>query len=381
MQNTTYINNLEGDSTMSKQFGVNIWWTVPTFRMDGEKAQEALTRHGFETEDMPLPGRRKAVSRAAFSFQDRRHKDGRRVTEKAKDNGQCVVYGLLGRSRKGDEEVSYDQGTTIRLDKDSGRVEAEGALANEFHDRLAEYTDAITDDDVRHFLRKIIRLCKGIAKRPSGGIYFVPEKFVGIIESAQYVIDDLNVGAKLYLEGVVNGKRERGIVWEAVESDIEKRIDDTLKAVERIEKRASSVQSHEAKLSEMTELMDIYRELLGEEAKYEELAERLEDATSEVASKMAALQDEDARRPAPQVSSGHRRSKIKADVVTPTKSILKKDGAMHYSKIAEALESQGIELRATKTKTKAQWLLIQINKAIREGDKELKAEGRGVFAA
>jgi hypothetical protein len=365
---------------MSKQFGVNIWWTCPEFVMSGEKAREALTKHGFEEEDMPLPDRAKAVSRAAYSFQDRRHKNGRRVTEKTKTTSRHNVYGILGQVSKGDEEVAYNQSTTVRFDKESKRVEVEGVLNEDFMKALEKYDDAITDDDVRLFLRKVVRMCKGVAKRPSGGIYFVPEKFVGIIESASYVIDELKVGAKLYVEGVVNGQRERQNVWEAVETDIEGQIEATLKAVERIEKRASSVQSHEAKLSEMTDLMNIYRELLGQEAKYEELAERLESASSEVAKKLDELQK---NSPAPsRKSSGTKRHRVSSNVLDTVHEVLKENGVMHYTELALAVEAKGVELHETKSRNKGQWLALQIYRDTRENSAtRFKSIGNGLYEA
>ena len=370
--------------TVNSEFGVNIWWTCPEFVMSGEKAQEIFDANGFESEtDLPLPSRRNVVSRAAYSFQDRRSKDGRKVTEKAKDNGQCVVYGILGQTRKGDEEVAYDQGTTIRLDKESGRVEATGTLAEQFYEALRKYDDAVTDDDVRQFLRKVIKMCYGIAKRPSGGIYFVPQRFIGVIENAQKALDDLDIGAKLYVERVMNGEQERKIVWEAVENDIEGQIDATLKAVERIEKRASSVQSQSAKLDELNGLMDIYRQLLGQEAKYEELAERLEAASQTVAGKLSKLQAETAaKKTATAAKTGgasYKRSKITTSILPAVKEILAADGAMHYTELAEKLEAKGVELRATKTKTKAQWVAIQINDGVRNGEDGIAKLGKGVY--
>ena len=369
------------------EFGVNIWWTVPEFVTDGENAQAIFDNNGFEPkQDLPLPSRRKVVSRAAYAFQDRRRKDGRKVTEKAKEAEDCVVYGILSQKRKGDEEVGYDQGTTIRLDKESGRVEAVGTLAEDFFKALEKYDNAITDDDVRDFLRKVIKMSYGIAKRPSGGIYFVPARSMPVIEDAQRALRELNVGAKLYVERVRDGAQEREIVWEAVESDIDGQIEATLKAVERIEKRANSVKSHEAKLDELNGLMGIYRQLLGQEAKYEELAERLEAASQTVASKLSKLQaEEDGRKTAAAANTGgdtYKRSKIKVDVMPAVEDALAKSAKpMHYTEIAEAVEAAGLELRATKTKSKAQWLLVQINKAVRNETTAIKSMGKGVYAA
>jgi hypothetical protein len=361
---------------MSNEFGVNVWWTCPEFVMDGEKAQQAFEAQGFEPEkDLPLPSRRNVVSRAAYSFQDRRHNSGRKVTEKAKDNDQYVVYGILSQTRKGSEEVAYDQGTTVRLDKDSGRVEATGEEAEDFYKALDRFDGAITDDDVRNFLRKVVKMCYGVAKRPSGGIYFVPERFAGIVESAQRALEALGIGARLYVERVVNGEAERQIVWEAVESDIGAQIDATLKAVERIEKRASSVQSHEAKLDELGGLMDIYRGLLGEEAKHEELAERLEQASQLVAAKMSALQD---GRPSPKAKKSRKSNGgVGAQLLSLVEQVLRDAGKpMHYREIASECAKRGFELRG---EDKGSWVNSWISESFRNGEKRFQRLGKGLY--
>jgi hypothetical protein len=53
------------NEVQNSEFGVNVWWTVPEFVMEGDRAQAVIEQFGFETDQMPLPNRAKAVSRAA----------------------------------------------------------------------------------------------------------------------------------------------------------------------------------------------------------------------------------------------------------------------------------------------------------------------------
>lgn len=276
--------------TSKNGFGVNVWWTVPEVIRDGITVQTALAKHGFDTKDIPLPSRRTEVSRAAYSFQNRLGKSNRRVTEKANDSINFVTYGILDREQETSDKVGFSQHTTIRLDKSTEEVKVEGSLSAEVMDAVKTYTGKITDDDIRYFLRKIIRRCYGIAKRPTGGIYFVPEQFADAIKKAQAVLDDLGTGAKLYVEGIVNGVQERANIWASVEEDIEGQLVETLSAVERIEKRANAIKDHEEKLTGVKKLMEVYVGLLGEEAKYQGLAEKIEAAVKTVSEKMSAMQ-------------------------------------------------------------------------------------------
>jgi hypothetical protein len=358
-------------TTTPTEWGVNVWWHIPGFTPVGsEIVKKAVEANGFEQKDLPLPSRREVVRRACDSLTSRRFKANKALTEKPTDNGRYLAYGLLNIHEEGSDRVGYHQNTTIKLEKETGTVTVTGARTNEVYEAIAEHEDSIINKDIQAFLNRVVRMCFGIPKRPSGGIYFVPSRFAGIMESAQRVLNDLGTDARLYVERVVNDAPERKIVWEAVEYDIDRQIEDTLDAVEKIGKRVSAVQNHQSKVEELGRMMDIYRSLLGREAEYEELAERLKDASSQVAAKMAKLQNE---RTAKEKNSV-------ADIVSKVSQVIRNAGrSLHYSDIANYMEQAGYELRSTKTKTKAQWLLIQINKVVRENPNALRKMGRGFY--
>lgn len=278
------------DASGNGRFGVNVWWTCPEVIRDASTVQNALTKHGFEKNDIPLPSRRTEISRACYSFQNRQGKSNRHLTEKANDNVNFVTYGILDRQQEESDKVGFNQNTTIRLDKSTDEVKVEGSLASEVMESIKTYSGKVTDDDIRYFLRRVIRMCFGIAKRPTGGIYFVPDQFSHVIKSAQSVLDEMNTGAKMYVEGVVNGVQERQNVWSSVEEEIEGRLAETLSAVERIERRTSAVKDHEEKLKGVKDLMDTYVGLLGEEAKYQGIAEKIEVAVKTVGEKLTQVQ-------------------------------------------------------------------------------------------
>ena len=276
--------------------GVNVWWTCPEVIRDVEAAKSALKAHGFEETAIKTPSRRLEVSRAVYSLQNRQGKENRRVTEKANESDRYIVYGILDREQESTERVGFAQHTTIRVDKESDAVEVEGVLADDVRKAIADYSGKVTDDDIRTFLRGIIRGCWGIAKRPTGGIYFIPSKFAARVKAAQAVLDDLKSGAKLYVEGIINGVEERMNVWESVESEIESRLEETMAAVGRIERSSKCLSDHEAQIQWLGELMGVYQGLLGEEAKYEALAAKIENAVKVVSTKMTDIKESRVQR-------------------------------------------------------------------------------------
>ena len=273
-----------------RDWGVNLWWTIPVLQVEAKLAEELLAKYGFEKCDMKEPSDRVEVSRAVHSFQNRRTKADRRMAEIASEKGDKVVYGLLDREQVNGSQVDFMQRTTVTYDKNANTVNVTGALVPEVEAALVEYRDKITDVDVRYFLRKVVKMCHGVAKRPTGGIYFVPTQFVGVIDSAKGFLAELALGAKLYVERVVDGEQERAIVWEAVEDDLDDQLSTILSSVERVEKRVSALRNQEARIDELRGLMKTYQDLLGREAKYEDMAAKLDAAVATIAQKMTTMQ-------------------------------------------------------------------------------------------
>ena len=278
---------------IDSSFGCNVWWYIPETSVDAIKAQTLLQKHGFEAQDIPLPSRHKEVSMTAYSFSDRRSKDNRRIVEKVKDTPNEVVYGILEREQEG-EQAAFEQQTTVRLDKSTGSVTVEGKLQESVMKALPEYEGKIDATDIRAFLGNVIDMCYGVAKRPSGGIYFVPAKFAGVLEQARDTIQEFNGQARLYVERVMDGTQERQNVWESVEADVESRVAEAVAALGRIERRVSAVKGQGHNIQRAEELMKVYTSLLGEEAKFEAVAEKIESAVKAVSEKMFEIQPDSA---------------------------------------------------------------------------------------
>ena len=366
-------------TTKEMGFGVNVWWTIPGTIIDGIKAQTLLQKHGFEVGDMKLPSRLEEVSRAVYSFQDRRSKDNRRIVEKVKETPDEVVYGILDRAQDGDE-VGFSQKTTVRMDKNTGSVTVEGSLKDDVLKILPMYKGKITEDDVRDFLRKVIKLCFGIAKRPSGGIYFVPGKFAGIVESAQAFLSEVNVASRIYVERIMDGAHERQNVWESLEADVEDRLASAVAAVGRIERRASAVQGQRDNITEAEELMKVYQHLLGEEAKYEDLAEKIEAAVKVVSDKMAEIQPGVPTGPkgTPKTAKGTTSTKAGGTVVDAAIKVLSTAGtAMTAKEIMD--EAVKLGLYTSNCAAPYESFVSGLTKAMARGDNRVRRVARGVY--
>jgi hypothetical protein len=368
-------NNNNQEETAMNSFGVNVWWHVPETSVELEVAQSALIKNGFDISAMKEPSRRSEVSRAVRSLQDRRTKDTQTISRPTGDNGLHVTYGVLSEGHVDDETVQFLQDTTIRLNKDTGEVGVTGARSEAAYAAVEHYTGKITDEDIRSFLRHIIKSCRGVAKRPTGGIYFVPEAFVSLIERAQAVLDEMNSGAHLYVEGVVNGIRERQNVWESVERNIEAELQKTLSSVERIERSTKYVKGHEAKVLALNEMMEVYTDILGQEAEHETISEKLAEASQTIAHKLTEMQSASATRVRKVASKSKRGSKVYDAAVD---ALTKAGTSMHYRDIMQAMVAAGSYEGSCPTSDRS--VNDVIRRGIAKGDSRLKQVGRGVYS-
>ncbi len=378
----------------SNSLGVNVWWTLPETSVDGVRAQTLLAKHGFEPGDMKLPSRQLEVSRAIKSFHNRRTKHNRKIGEKVKETMDAVIYGILEREQDGDE-VGFEQRTTIKLDKDTGEVSVTGNLTDAFREALNDATGKVTDEDIRYFLRKVIRMCYGVAKRPTGGIYFIPAQFAGILDQAKALIAEFDSQSHIYVERVMDGTEERQNVWGSVEAEVEDRVASAVAAVGRIE-RLSSIQGKNEDIEEARELMKVYQQLLGEEAKYETLVEKIDEAVRIVGAKLSSQSG------VPSVqTSGVTSGVEKVEKVEKVKKVEKVEkvkvgggktvveaALVVLAKVGKPLASRDIMDEAVKaglyeTTCAAPYesFISGLTKAINKGEKRIVRCGRGMYQA
>ena len=272
-----------------KSFGVNVWWTIPSTIVDGEMVHSLLEKHGFEKSMIPMPTRRTQVSRAVKSYQNLRSSDGRRIAEKVKDTESSIVFGILDRESKSSEEVAFEQQTTIRLDKATGNIIVSGDLSDQVRNTIKEFNGKMDSSDIQAFLRRVVTESWGVSKRPTGGIYFIPSYKADMISKAQAFLNDLDCGAKVYIEGLINGTQERQNVWKSVEDEMRSSVDQALSAARRIEKSVKCLTNQKSRVARMEEMMDIYTELLGSEATFEEMQSEIRNALGEINTKMGSL--------------------------------------------------------------------------------------------
>jgi len=274
---------------MNGIIGVNVYWNLKNVgKIQAPRLLDLMSANGFNNEDIKFPSEKTAFCRAIKDFNNTR---GHQLSRKIADNKDCIVYGIVDETiNKENETLNYRKETSARFDKESHKVDAEGPLAQAICDNYMSYMDVFVRADISQFLRVGINKACGVPKRPSGGIYFVPQEKIKVIESLSNIINELGIG-KVYIERIYDGPQERGNIWESCEEEIERVVDEVLKSAEKIGKRTSALENQEVKLKKMNELMEVYQGLLGNEAVVEDMVEKIQRASSFITEKMKELKE------------------------------------------------------------------------------------------
>lgn len=270
-----------------KELGYNIWTHLHDTSVALATVVAAFAAHGFSEDLLREPTERRAFSRAMKEHN--RLREGQ-LARKIRQTDEEIVYGIVHEEvDRDEEELDYQQTTVAKFDKDKKTVKAKGELAKSISDSFQHNLGVVNSDDIRKFVRRLVRYLHGISKRPTGGIYFIPASGKNQLIHAQKMIAELGFG-KLYIERVWDGKMERANVWDNAEQEIGKMLDKAFKRIDKLSSRVKCAENQQEKVEELKGFMDVYVGLLGQQAKADDLSTRFQEAASKVASKIKELQ-------------------------------------------------------------------------------------------
>jgi hypothetical protein len=356
---------------MSEMFGFNVWWHVPRTFVGAAFAKSVLESHGISDDLISEPSRRKTVSQAVRSLQNRRKKSHQTISKPTGENSEVVTYGVLDEGHLDSETVEFTQSTTVRLDKKTGEVGVEGAHRDAVGKAVALYDGMVTDNDIRIFLRGIVDQCRGVPKRPSGGIYFIPGRFKPLIEKAQSAIKGMKCGARLYTEDIVNGIQERQNIWEAAEAEIGQKLEKALESAEKIGRNAKLAKNHQDEIVGIRQMMDVYASLLGDQAEYESIAERISDAVNTVTHKLTEATTGE-------ITEGIKRA-CGSKVYDAAVDVLVKAGiAMRIPDLVSAMVEAGTYKRCATAELSVRGTILRV---MDSGDTRIEKVNRGMYKA
>jgi len=288
----TYLSNV-------KVIGYEVKAELTETVIPSDMVKEAARNAGLPDALVPEKSTKSALIRAAKAV-SKTLKDGRQsktgrfndhLARKVLDNGIRTVVGIVDESRdEANEILGYEQTTTIRLNKESGQVEAEGSKAAEFKEEFDLYSVGLTSGDIRSYIYRIIRReGKGIALIPTGGLYFVPEPQVEVIERLNKFTTALSIG-RVWYDCKVESENALEWVWDSAKRTVKQQLTDILRSVAKPSKTVRGLEGRKKDLAEAEALVKAYSEITGFGEQFEELLEEINDAANLIANRIGEVE-------------------------------------------------------------------------------------------
>ena len=272
--------------------GVSVNYTVSDALIPRERVVEVASHYlGDDLAKLvPTKTEKSCVSRAVKEAAKTNGRFNDKLARKVADTGEKAVYGVISETRdENAEHNSYEQGSTLKLDKKEKTVTAEGESAEKLMELYQQYTQGITDEDIRSFCVRVMRSAKGVAKNPSGSEYIVPIGYAGILDGLDAFLRDLGIG-RTFPTAMINDEISMTNTWEAAKRVIKNEVDSTMQNIDNITRQQAGLRNRQNKLSDLTNLAKIYGELTEASSEAEELAEMINNQSDAVAERIAKVQ-------------------------------------------------------------------------------------------
>ncbi len=243
---------LKADQPGQAEFlGRLAWFTIGDMRITREEVEQAFNTAGINTNHMPNPlNTRDAFRRATSSAEKKRipytqtdwasgtaeekilhvnllarqvgqSKDGivRQLVREIVDAKNTrleytpvVQFTLVGEAL----EVTYLQ-TPLAIERDAAHK-----VAQEYEDGKVNYTGR----HMREVVQRVMATCDPVAVRPSGGVYFTPEKHSGTVKALTELVQLLadygvtNQRSRFWSIPVIDAEEHRVMVAESLEEQV-----------------------------------------------------------------------------------------------------------------------------------------------------------------
>lgn len=280
-------NKVAVEGTVNRPLGRLCWYTVPeSVRVSRPDLEDAFSASGVDERHLPEPIRAVDAFRRATSAVQKTglpQPDGTLVNLLVREvvsNDAGVVRQVVKETvDQRNVRLSYDPAAEIVLDRKSCSFLAreffsDGAVAAALEEarRLYEEYKVFYDGDaVRRMIKAILSSAHPTAVRPSGGVYFVPEKRRTDLEALERLSKAL--GCEFFTLPVVDSESTREMVEEKFKTQIAR----------AVSAMAEALKSGNLTSAKTVSLVEEAKGLLGEIGEYERLLEKeLRDLRADV---------------------------------------------------------------------------------------------------
>ena len=268
-----------------------LWFSVSDMKVDRSTLEGLFNKAGINHKYLPKEiSPRDALRRASKEIEVKREPNGQKgvhmnilVREVTCDKDRLVRQVVRETVDSDNTRLGYDVIAQVTLEgQDNPKLEIkpmcklypnEQKLVDSIRDR---YDDAVTHyngKNARDIIKKILFDCNPVSVRPSGGVYFVPEQYAGVVEGLKGLTNALapysttGESTKMYGVPVIDTVEQREMVMDSLEAQVGAMAEGLLKEMAEAEKAGSLTQKR------ATQFVERVKELKKSCAEYKEWLE------------------------------------------------------------------------------------------------------------
>lgn len=262
----------------SQILGYAVWYTISKTRVPWHIANEALAKTRLPMK-IQRPDELDAFERIMSEFRETEIENNqeRRVTVLLREVNEYTRKVVVEKLYRATKRIEYTEcaeivlGEPLRIIKYCECSEAEQVI-REIEEKWKNEKDCITEDTLRKMLLKILDKSARIKLKPSGSIYFVPEKHFGLIEKFGEFLEILKENgygknSEIWYAPVINSERFREMIKLKINGAIQEEFEKIYYEIFSAKKEGREIKGAISKDSivRLQKIVQLYSEILGEE--------------------------------------------------------------------------------------------------------------------
>lgn len=266
--------------------GYFCWWRVNDLKITRQELQDKLIANGIDHEVPEVPMRSaflKAVREIKASYRNKGL-----LIRKIDKNAEAYEFGLVDETvDKVASHLDYSHKATMKFHQSTGdvTVTTPHRAFDLVKEKYEEYKNVLNSDDVRDMILKIVSEAMCVSVRQNGGIYFVPEQHVYLVERLERLFAVLPGDNDFMVAPQIDTERSKRSIYKAFVESLKYRISEFNKDLdERGITRKGALEDRLQAFKDMRKEIEFYRDAL--QFQVSDLSTSLDDLKKKVELKL-----------------------------------------------------------------------------------------------
>lgn len=255
------------------------WYTISECQIPREQLKANLQKSGLGESYMPGEIRpADAFRRATSDCEKRRIPDPHKkkvfqnylVREVNSDSDEIVRKVVKETVDSAGKRLSYNNSeATIRLEKGMGNIESQvespdevvASIVAEIKDLFNDYKTHHNSRAIRGIVGKIIKTMNPTTVRPSGGVYFIPQKHEETLTRLVGFIKSLGGQSEGFMLPIIDEESSRDMIRQKIHDDISNTAETLARGIKRVKEKKASKTHINLALEEGKRVLSSHKEM------------------------------------------------------------------------------------------------------------------------